>query len=146
VVRAAVGLAAGYLRRSTDRFILRLEPDLPRVRGHTRLLEQALLNLLVNACQALPARSREIELSAAPGAAGESLVLRVADQGRGIPPEMLPRLKEMFFTTRREQGGSGLGLFIAATIVREHHGSLSLASEPGRGTVATLILPAELSP
>jgi polar amino acid transport system substrate-binding protein len=146
VIQSAVGLAGGYLRRATDRFTLRVEPDLPRVRGHAQRLEQALVNLLINACQALPDRSRGIELAAGRERAGEQVVIRIADEGCGIPSELLPRLKERFFTTRRAAGGTGLGLFVADTILAEHHGSLSLASVPGRGTVATVTLPAEANP
>jgi signal transduction histidine kinase len=143
VIRSAVGLAGGYLRRATDRFTLRVAPRLPRVRGHAQRLEQALVNLLINACQALPDRSRGIALEAARAAAGQELFIRIADEGRGIAPEHLPHLKERFFTTRRPSGGTGLGLFVADTIISEHHGSLSLTSVPGQGTVATVTLPAE---
>ena len=143
VIQAAVGLAGGYLRRATDRFTLQVEPDLPRVRGHGQRLEQALVNLLINACQALPDRSRGIELGAGRTEVGKELVIRIADEGCGIASELLPHLKERFFTTRRASGGTGLGLFVADTIVAEHHGSLSLASVPGKGTVATVTLPAE---
>jgi signal transduction histidine kinase len=146
VIRSAVGLAGGYLRRATDRFALQVPPGLPRVRGHAQRLEQALVNLLINACQALPDRSRGIELGAGRVEAREELFVRIADEGCGIPAEFLPRLKERFFTTRRASGGTGLGLFVADTIITEHHGSLELASVPGRGTVATVILPAEAYP
>jgi signal transduction histidine kinase len=143
VIRSAVGLAGGYLRRATDRFALQVAPGLPRVRGYGQRLEQALVNLLINACQALPDRSRGIELGADRVEAREEVFVRIADEGCGIPAEHLPHLKERFFTTRRAAGGTGLGLFIADTIITEHHGSLELASVPGRGTVATVILPTE---
>ncbi len=146
VIRSAVGLAGGYLRRSTDRFILRVDSELPQVRGHAQRLEQALVNLLLNACQALPDRSRGIELDAGRVEAGEKLFIRIADEGCGIAPEFLPHLKERFFTTRRASGGTGLGLFVADIIITEHHGSLNLASVPGQGTVATVTLPAEANP
>ncbi len=146
VIRSAVGLAGGYLRRATDRFSLRLAPGLPRVRGQAQRLEQALVNLLINACQALPERSRAIELSSGPVEARPELFVRITDEGRGIPAEHLPHLKERFFTTRRASGGTGLGLFVADTIITEHHGALSLASLPGRGTVATVLLPIEANP
>jgi polar amino acid transport system substrate-binding protein len=138
-----VGLAGGYLRRSTDRFSLRINPDLPRVRGHAHRLEQALLNLLINACQSLPDRNHAIDLEAFRSKQGADGIIRIADEGCGIPAEALPRLKERFFTTRRAAGGTGLGLFVADTLIVEHQGTLSLASVLGRGTVATVTLPAE---
>ena len=143
VIQAAVGLAGGYLRRSTDRFGLRVAPDLPRVRGHAQRLEQALLNLLINACQSLPDRSRGIDLQACRAKSGIEAIISIADEGCGIPAEVLPRLKERFFTTRRSEGGTGLGLFVANTRIAEHHGTLSLTSVFGSGTVATVTLPAE---
>ena len=143
VIQAAVALAGGYLRRSTDRFTLQVGPDLPRVRGHAQRLEQALLNLLMNACQALPERSRGIDLQACRAKSGREAILSIADEGCGIQPEVLPNVKERFFTTRRAAGGTGLGLFVVDTIITEHHGTLSLSSVPGRGTVATITLPAE---
>jgi signal transduction histidine kinase len=143
VILAAVGLAGGYLRRSTDRFTLQVEADLPRVRGYAQRLEQALLNLLINACQALPERSRGIDLEAFRAKDAAEIVIRITDEGCGIEPGMLPYVKERFFTTRRAVGGTGLGLFVVDTIISEHHGTLSLSSVSGRGTVVTVTLPAE---
>jgi signal transduction histidine kinase len=144
VVHAAVDLAGGYLRRATDRFTLELAPALPGVRGNAQRLEQALVNLLVNACEALPDRRKAIALHALRAAGGGEIRIKVTDEGSGIPPEILPHLKERFFTTKRATGGTGLGLFVAEAIITEHRGSLRLASVPGQGTVATVILPAEV--
>jgi signal transduction histidine kinase len=141
VLHSAVNLALGYLRRATDRFTLRLDPHLPRVRGQAPRLEQALVNLLVNACQALPDRSKAITASCEK--AEGAVLIRIADEGCGIAPENLPRLKGRFFTTRAAFGGTGLGLFVADTIISALHGSLSIASVPGQGTVATITLPVE---
>jgi polar amino acid transport system substrate-binding protein len=69
------------------------------------------------------------------------VLLRVEDEGSGIAPEHIPRLTDPFFTTKRESGGTGLGLSVSATIVAEHGGTLQFESEPGRGTVVTLTLP-----
>ena len=63
------------------------------------------------------------------------------DEGVGIPPEHLSRLTDPFFTTRREAGGTGLGLSVSAGIVKEHGGALEFASAPGEGTTAALVLP-----
>jgi polar amino acid transport system substrate-binding protein len=144
VIHAAVDLAEGYLRRATDRFTLELAPALPGVRGNAQRLEQALVNLLVNACEALPDRRKAIALHALREAGGGEIRIKVTDEGSGIPPELLPHLKERFFTTKRATGGTGLGLFVAEAIITEHRGSLRLASVPGQGTVATVILPAEV--
>ena len=69
-------------------------------------------------------------------------MVEVQDEGIGISPEDLGRLAEPFFTTRQSSGGTGLGLYVSRRIVEEHGGTLTLESEPGRGTRAVVCLPA----
>jgi polar amino acid transport system substrate-binding protein len=71
-----------------------------------------------------------------------SILIRVQDEGVGLPPEALPHITEPFFTTKRDSGGLGLGLSISSRIVKEHGGSLTFISEPRKGTTAEIILPA----
>jgi polar amino acid transport system substrate-binding protein len=68
--------------------------------------------------------------------------VRVADEGVGIAPEHLARLADPFFTTKRQSGGTGLGLSVSEGIVKEHGGRLEFASRVGAGTIVTLTLPA----
>jgi polar amino acid transport system substrate-binding protein len=70
------------------------------------------------------------------------VLLAVEDDGVGIPAENLSRLTDPFFTTKRESGGTGLGLSVSAGIVKEHGGSLQFSSRPGAGTTVVLSLPA----
>lgn len=65
------------------------------------------------------------------------------DTGEGIPPELMERLFEPFYSTKLEKGGSGLGLYISQFIINEHGGDLELISEPGKGTLARITLPVE---
>ncbi|MFL5262857.1 MAG: transporter substrate-binding domain-containing protein [Anaeromyxobacteraceae bacterium] len=139
VVRTALRLVDGLVRRSTDRLALELAPDLPRVRGNTQRLEQVVVNLLVNSCQALPDRSRGIAIRT--WAEGGRAWLEVRDEGVGIPPEHLAHVTEPFFTTKRERGGTGLGLAVSASIVKEHAATLGFESTAGAGTAARLSLP-----
>jgi len=74
-----------------------------------------------------------------------SVLLEVADEGVGIAPEHLSRVTDPFFSTKRDRGGTGLGLSVSAGIAQEHNGRLEFHSQPGRGTTVTLILPAEPS-
>ncbi len=144
VVRSAVELLARHLRQATERFALELAPDLPEITGNAPRLEQVVVNLILNACQALPDRSRSVAVRTAATADRRQALLEVSDQGVGIPPEHLNRLQEPFFTTRRAAGGTGLGLFIVKTIVAEHGGRLDFSSPPGKGTRVTVSLPAEV--
>lgn len=142
VVRAAVRLLANPIKTVTDHFALRLAEELPPVRGSFQRLEQVVVNLVMNACQALPDRQRRLQLSTADTPHTGEVLLLVEDEGVGIEPADLPHLTDPFFTTRRDQGGTGLGLSVSARIVREHNGRLEFNSTPGRGTIVTLRLPA----
>jgi PAS domain S-box-containing protein len=141
VVQAAVRLVAEPLRQATDRFEIHTVEGLPAIRGDAQRLEQVVVNLLLNACQALPDRERGIRVATFLDPGRSQVVLEVRDEGAGIAAEHLPHLTDPFFTTRREKGGTGLGLWICAAIVEEHGGTLSFRSRPGEGTVVALTLP-----
>lgn len=141
VVRAAARLVDNALRQATKRLSLKYADQLPAVRGNAQRIEQVVVNLLLNACQALEDSDRRIVVTTCGDAAGQ-VVLTVEDEGRGISPEHLPQLLDPFFTTKRESGGTGLGLWVSAGIVKEHGGSLSFTPAAIRGTVVTLVLPA----
>jgi signal transduction histidine kinase len=142
VVAAALRLADNQLRKATRHFTVELAPDRPKVKGNAQRIEQVIVNLVLNACQALPDPEREIVLTTAWEAESGDVVLTLRDAGSGIAPEHLSHLTDPFFTTKRDQGGTGLGLSISAGIVREHGGTLQFASVPGAGTTVTLRLPA----
>ncbi|WP_242341465.1 MULTISPECIES: transporter substrate-binding domain-containing protein [Anaeromyxobacter] len=140
VARAAARLAGAALRKATARFELELAPALPAVLGSAQRIEQVVVNLLVNASEALPAPGRGVRLTTR--REDGRVVLEVRDEGVGIAAEHLARVEEPFFTTKRSGGGTGLGLSVSAGIVKEHGGTLALTSTPGAGTTATLTLPA----
>lgn len=139
-VRAAARLADNTIRQATRHLFLNYREQLPLVRGNAQRIEQVVVNLLLNACQALDNSEQAIIVTTSCTAGGE-LLLTVEDGGRGISPEHLPQLMDPFFTTKRESGGTGLGLWVSAGIVREHGGTLSFAPAATRGTIVTLTLP-----
>jgi polar amino acid transport system substrate-binding protein len=102
------------------------------------------VNLILNACQALPDTGRCIELTTGYDRQQQSVYFRLRDEGSGIAPENLARLTDPFFTTKREMGGTGLGLSVSAGIVKEHSGTLEFQSTPGFETIVTLRLPVVL--
>ncbi len=113
-----------------------LHPGLPALMADSVRLTQALLNLLINAMQAVE-RSGSIDVVAQ--LEGDSNSVAVTDSGPGITPEKLPSIFDPYFTTKAE--GSGLGLWIAQQIVIAHGGTLQAQNAPGKGAVFTMKLP-----
>ncbi len=100
------------------------------------------LNLLVNALQAIEAAGRGGgRITIVTWARGEEVILEVADDGCGIPPEILPRIFDPFFTTKPVGQGTGLGLALSHGIVADHGGRIEVESTPGRGSRFRVILP-----
>jgi signal transduction histidine kinase len=115
------------------------DEDLPQIRGDSDLMMQVLLNLVLNAVQAMP-ESGTLRVAAAREGA-QHIRLTVADTGHGIPPDVLPKIFEPFVTTKERGKGTGLGLTVVLGIVQEHGGSITVDSTPGQGTTFTLLLP-----
>lgn len=141
VAQAAVRLVDRSLRTATNRFKAEYTEPLPMIRGNSQRIEQVLVNLLLNACQALTDTNRGIFLHTFIDETNGMVGVSVRDEGCGIAPEHLDRLTDPFFTTKRESGGTGLGLSVSTGIVKEHGGSLLFSSPPGQGTTVTLLLP-----
>lgn len=141
VVRTAVRLVDVATRKFTNNFSVTYGTGLPAVSGNAQRLEQVVVNLIMNAGQALPDASRGIDVATSYDAVAGKVMLKVRDQGTGIAPEHLQHLTDPFFTTKRESGGTGLGLSISANIIKDHGGELGFDSNPGEGTTVTLSLP-----
>lgn len=142
VLQGAVTLLEARIRKYTDRFTADLAEDLPIVRGNVQQLEQVFINVIVNALESLPDRSRSVRVSARADGAGTRVIVEVADQGTGIADEVMAHLGEPFFTTKAESGGTGLGLSISSSIVEKHGGALRFASNEDGGTTVSIDLPA----
>jgi PAS domain S-box-containing protein len=141
VLRSAISLLSNMINKSTSHFSLNFQDNLPKLRGNSHRLEQVIINLIQNACQALPDVRRGISLSTAYDEKTSCIVLKIQDEGVGIPPEVLPHIADPFFTTKSNSGGIGLGLSISSRIVKEHGGTLTFSSEPGKGTIAEITIP-----
>jgi PAS domain S-box-containing protein len=117
--------------------VRKLAPDVPTVVGDANAIQQVLMNLVLNARDAMPGGG-EITV-ATDGRDGVEARLLVSDSGPGIPPEVLPRIFDPFFTTK--PSGTGLGLSISYGIVRDHGGSVDVTTRPGQGTTFAVTLP-----
>ncbi len=140
IIEEAARLVARELAMDNIVLTIETEHDLPAIQGDRIQLQQVLINLLVNASQAMSGQSgpRIITLRAGATADGD-LSVTVRDTGPGIAPDDLPRLFAPFFTTK--PGGMGMGLAICRTTVEAHGGNLSAESAPGSGTTFRLTLP-----
>jgi len=141
ILRDSVDLMRPIINRSTRRFRDETSGSQIFVIGKPSRIEQLVTNLLLNACESLPTVNHGIILrwSANPG--DGRVGFQVIDEGRGIPAEVLPRVCDPFFTTKREHGGTGLGLSVCKQIVEEHNGTLRIESNIGQGTAVSALFP-----
>jgi signal transduction histidine kinase len=115
------------------------------VNGHYEPLRRAFHNLILNACDACAARDGgagtaiTVALRSVANGQPPAVEVVIADTGVGIPAEQLPRVFEPYFTTKKH--GTGLGLALVRQTIHDHGGSVTVASEPGRGTAFTVKLP-----
>jgi signal transduction histidine kinase len=115
---------------------LHKDPSLPEVEHDSDQIHQVLLNLLLNAQQAIDAKGK---IEVAVERKGSTAVIEVKDNGRGIAPETLPNIFRPFYTTKGD--GTGLGLSLARRIVEDHQGRIDVTSTVGKGTTFAVALP-----
>ena len=154
LIREMENLMKGSFPKNIE-LAVRYDPKLPTVSGDATQLHQVLLNLCVNARDAMPhggklvLEAQRVEVDAAfatsaPDARpGEYVVLRVTDNGMGIEPEILDRIFDPFFSTKGTEKGTGLGLSTCIGIVKGHGGFIRVYSQPGKGSVFTVYLPTD---
>jgi two-component system, NtrC family, sensor kinase len=142
-VDAAIGLVAHRFAKGGVPLSREVAPELPLVTGDARLIEHALCNLLLNACDACRGGGAvTVRAAARHDPPGREVVFTVADTGTGISQADLARVGEPLFTTKPVGEGTGLGLALAREIASSHRGGLTLAPGPDGGTVVTIWLPA----
>jgi signal transduction histidine kinase len=112
--------------------------ELPLVECDAGQINQVIMNVLGNACEAIPAAGN---IWVTTRDERSQVVIEIRDDGRGIAPDVLPHVFDPFFTTKDVGDGTGLGLAISQGIVAAHHGQMDVESEPGTGTVFRIALP-----
>jgi signal transduction histidine kinase len=136
LVREVVSLAEPQAKQNNVRLVIEPDGATATARVDRDLMKQALLNLVLNGCQAMPSGGElRVRVQPQPG----RLELEIADQGTGIPEAIRPRIFTLFYTTK--PGGTGVGLAMTSRIVQLHNGSIDFASEENRGTTFRVVLP-----
>lgn len=139
IIIESTSLLRSLINKSTKSFAVDL-PDLPViVKGNKQKLEQVVINLIQNACEAL--KNRDDAISIQVKRMNDKCIIEVRDEGEGIAESDIPRITDPFFTSKRSTGGTGLGLSVSTGIIKDHNGVLEFESEIGKGTAAKIILP-----
>ena len=141
VVKSAITLTSTLIKKSTRKFFVTYGKNLPFIAGNFQRLEQVVINLIQNSCQALQDENRGLLISTYFDETSGKIAIKVKDEGIGMDPDTRKKITDPFFTTKRRQGGTGLGLSVSSKIIENHGGSLSFKSKPGMGTEAIIMLP-----
>ncbi|MCA9735377.1 MAG: PAS domain S-box protein [Deferribacteres bacterium] len=141
MIKSCVNLLGNNIKKYTDYFSIELAEPLPNVNGNFQHFEQVVINLIQNSCQALGDKTKKIKVQTLRSKNGQRIEIRILDEGIGISKEILSRICDPFFTTKRNSGGTGLGLSVSNSIIQKYKGNLRFISHPGEGTTAIISFP-----
>ena len=142
LLRGTANLAANQIKLSGAKVLMEIPENLPPIHGDRQSLSQVFLNLLLNAPDHAVGKGGRVAISAEEAREGDFVLVKVSDDGQGIPAHVLPYIFDPFFTTKSKGKGTGLGLSVSLGIVRQHGGDIHVESELGKGTTFTVLLPA----
>ncbi len=140
VVSSCINLLRNNIKKYTNNLELNLAKDLPAVKGNFQHFEQILINLIQNACQSLPNKNKLITIKTCQQ--NGKVQIHIIDKGVGIAKENLTRILDPFYTTKRNEGGTGLGLSVSNSLVKKYQGDLRFISSEHEGTAAIVSFPA----
>lgn len=138
---SASKMLSNLINKTTSKFVVDLG-EIPLVFGSCRRLEQVIINLISNALDALQSRESGIYISTAYDEDSHSVICKIRDEGKGIESSDLKHLCDPFFTTKRDKGGTGLGLSVSSKIIHDHYAQMVFESEVGKGTTVKITFPA----
>ncbi|MGB5985431.1 MAG: ATP-binding protein, partial [Desulfobacterales bacterium] len=143
IVDRVIALLAHRLKAHDVRVETVRRQRLPIIEADPERLKEALVNLMVNACEAMASggRIRISEETIEDDVTDRAVVIRIEDNGPGIPTDLQDKIFQPFFTTK--EAGTGLGLSIVQRIIHDHQGRIAVSATPGRGTQFTLTFPAK---
>ncbi len=142
VVRSAVRLTSNTIQKRTRNFKTCYSEEELMVEGNKQRLSQVVINLIQNSLEALEDPDKSLCITTKYNAKVDGVEISINDEGTGIAPEDLKQVTDPFFTTKRNMGGTGLGLSVSAGIVKEHNGLMSFTSKLGVGTQVVIVFPA----
>lgn len=143
VIEFAISILHHQVKKYTDVFHFQPGCDIPVFKGNSQQIEQVFINLIQNALQALPERSCAVTVQTAYDPRQKHVTVIIHDEGVGMSPTVQERIMDPFFTTRQDQGGTGLGLYISYSILKLHQAHLEYKSQPGIGTTAIVHFPVQ---
>ena len=143
-VENAIRLSQSTLRKLNVEIDLDLENDLPTILGNLQSIEQVILNLVINAAQAIEHDSGNIRISTRLQPQDGSIRISVSDNGKGVNPAIADKLFDPFVTDKQEKGGTGLGLSVSYNLIKAHNGTITFESNQGKGATFHVLLPSAL--
>ncbi|MBE9510385.1 MAG: GHKL domain-containing protein [Bacteroidetes bacterium] len=127
--------------KSNANIELKLSPNIPKFNGNIRKLEQVLMNIIINASEAIKDENGLINVETRHDKSKNEIIIKITDNGEGMDEETRKNIFDPFFTTKRNEGGTGLGLSISYGIIKEHNGAINVESKLGSGTTFTIHIP-----
>jgi len=140
-VNNAMRLAKTTLRKSSVHVNLKLEDELPHIDGNLQSIEQIILNILINAIQAIDHKQGEIEITTGFQAKDGRVFINIKDNGKGISTAIADKIFLPFVTDKQNEGGTGLGLSVTYTLIKAHQGEIIFDTRSDRGTSFTVYFP-----
>ncbi|NLT08272.1 MAG: HAMP domain-containing histidine kinase [Ruminococcus sp.] len=142
-VTKAVAFSRNFIDSSTENFCVLLSPKDPYVKGDSSQIQQVVINLITNACQALTSSKKMVRITTLLDQKNKLVKIVVEDEGTGIHQHDIPHLTDPFFTTKKDKFSTGLGLSISNDIAIKHGGKILIHSVINEGTKVEFILPCE---
>ncbi len=142
-VHNSLRLAQSTLKKSNVEVRLRLAENIPLIKGHLQSIEQVILNLIINAIEAIDHDHGIISINADYDQQSQNIYLSLDDNGKGVEPSIHEKIFDPFYTEKQAQGGTGLGLSVSYSIVKAHDGKIACVSQKGKGAIFNISLPVQ---
>ena len=141
IIESSLRLVGSQIRRNAT-IKINLGKNIPIFKGNIQKLEQVMVNILINAHEAIDSDNGVISVKTIYDKKNKEIIIKINDNGSGIERENIKNIFDPFFTTKRDKGGTGLGLSITYGIIKEHNGKIEVDTKLGSGTTFTIYISA----